>query len=93
MFAMFTYGSLSYDIMLQERKTLEEGLSRQIDNSNKGFQLLSKMGFKYASYGVLSLRTQARNGSGQGRSGDEGATAGADTREYVLERTLRWLAL
>ena len=84
-------GSFSYE-MLQERKILEEGLSRQIDNSNKGFQLMSKMGFKYASYGVLILRTQARNGPGQGRSGDEDATAGAYTREYVLKRTLRWLA-
>lgn len=33
---------------LQEKKILEEGLAKHIDQSNKGFQLLSKMGFKCA---------------------------------------------
>lgn len=34
----------------KEKKALEDGLAKKIDESNKGFQLLSKLGYKCVSY-------------------------------------------
>src|SRR5690242_2044680 len=70
----------------QERKALEEGLSREIDQSNKGYQLLSRMGFKCVALRDprhLAHPTQAWNGPRQRGRWHQGSASSADQGEYV----------